>query len=297
MTFRVGLAAAVLFGAGVAVGCGAGSANNPPPATAASAVADDEPAAGLLEHHRYHHHGGVMLFIAMSLDSLGVSPDQRVAVEKIRSDLHTRMDPVRGAEQSLEATLADGLTASSFDAAKVDAAVAQATTAAAALQDATADALNALHALLTPPQRAALVDKVEAHWAVWQKANAEEAGPTPPEDGHLATLATDLELTGDQVQRISEGLGERMKGVSPLDPPEIAAHLRAFGDAFLGETYDARALTAANGVNAHMVGRGAAHMARFVEAASPILTPDQRAKLAQRLRQHSTHDPSAQGSP
>jgi len=32
---------------------------------------------GLMEHHRHHHHGGVTLFIAMSLDTLGVSPNSR----------------------------------------------------------------------------------------------------------------------------------------------------------------------------------------------------------------------------
>ena len=153
------------------------AANGPPPATAGRpTAADDDATAGLMEHHRYHHHGGVTLFIAMSLDTLGVSPEQRAAVEKIRTDLHARMEPARAAEQNLMTTLADGLAAANLDTAKVDAAVAQVTAAAAAVHDASADALNELHAVLTPPQRAALVDKVEAHWAVWQKANAEETG-------------------------------------------------------------------------------------------------------------------------
>src|ERR1019366_1403035 len=154
----------------------------------------DDAAAGLMEHHRQHHHGGVTLFIAMSLDTLGVSPEQHAAVEKIRTDLHARMEPAHTAEQNLAATLADGLAAGSIDAAKVDAAVAQVTAAAAAVHDASADALNELHTVLTPPQRAALVDKVEAHWAIWQKANAEETDPAKSEGGHLATLATELGL-------------------------------------------------------------------------------------------------------
>jgi Spy/CpxP family protein refolding chaperone len=296
MARSLGIIATVLLGAGATVGCGGGAANNPPPAAAASAAEGDDATAGLEEHHRYHHHGGVALFVAMSLDTLGVSPEQRAAVQKIQSDLHARMEPARTAEQSLLNTLADGLTAGSFDAAKVDAAIAQVTAAAAGVHDATVDALNELHAVLTPPERAALVDKVESHWAVWQKANADATGRASPGGDHLATLATDLGLTADQVDKIRAGLAA--KTTAPrLDPQEIATHIRAFGDAFRSETFDARALSPASGANAHLVAWGAAHMAYFVETASPVLAPDQRVQLAQRLREHASHDPSAQGNP
>jgi Spy/CpxP family protein refolding chaperone len=294
-TWRIGVVAALLLGGTASVGCAGSSANAAPAATPTSAVADDA-TAGLIEHDRYHHHGGVTLFIAMSLDTLGVSPEQRAAVEKIRSDLHARMEPARAAEQNLGGTLADGLAAGTIDAAKVDAAVAQLTAAAATVHEASIDALNELHGVLTPPQRAALVDKVESHWAVWQAANADEVGTPHPSEGRLAMLATDLDLTPDQVDKIRAGLGDTMKGVPPLDPQEVAAHLRAFDDAFLSERFDARLLVTASGVNAHMVGWGAAHMARFVETVAPVLTPDQRTALAQRIHEHATHDPSAQGN-
>jgi hypothetical protein len=117
----------------------------------------------------------------------------------------------------------------------VDAAVAQATAAAAGLPDASADALNELHAVLTPPQRAALVDKVESHWAVWQKANAEEGAGTSAERGHLATLDADLGLAPEQVDRIRAALNDGEKTVPRLDRQEVAAHLRAVGEAFRSE--------------------------------------------------------------
>ena len=289
--------AIVLLGAVATMGCGGSSASKPAAAGGnASAAVDDDASAALMEHHRYHHHGGVTLFIAMSLDTLGVSPEQRAAVEKIRTDLHARMDQTRTAEQNLQATLADGLTAASFDTKKVEAAVTQVTVAAAAVHEAASDALNALHAVLTPPQRSALVDKVEAHWGVWQKANADETGPASPEGGHLSRLATELGLTGDQVDRIRASLGEGMKTAPRLDATEIATHLRAFGEAFRSETFDARALPTASGANAHLASWGAAHMAHFVETVSPLLTEDQRAALARTLREHATHDPSAQAN-
>jgi Spy/CpxP family protein refolding chaperone/uncharacterized membrane protein len=298
MTCKMGIVATVLLGAATMVACGSRSATNPPPATAASpADADDDVTAGLMEHHRYHHHGGVMLLIAMSLDTLGVPPEEREAVEKIRHELHARMDPVRIAEQNLVTLLADGLVAGKFDQAKADDGVVQVTAAAAAVNDAATDALNQLHSVLTPPQRTTLVDKVEAHWAVWQKANADDTGPSLPEGSHLATLVTDLGLKSDQIDKIRAGLAEQMKAVPRLDPQEITAHLRAFGDAFRSETFDAKGLTRARDANTHMAGWGAAHLADFVGTVSPILTPGQRATLAQRLHQHAVHDPSAGANP
>jgi Spy/CpxP family protein refolding chaperone len=281
--------ATVLFGALAAVSCGGASANARPPATAASASDIDEVAAGLTEHHRHHHHGGVTLLIALSLDTLGISPAERPAVEKIRRDLHARMEPARAAQQRLAAALADGVAAANLNATTVDAAIAQVSAAAATVHDASTDALNELHAVLTPPERAALVDKVEAHWSVWQKANAEETDPAHPEGGRLAMLTTDLDLTQDQVEKIRAGFGERMKAVPRLDPQEVTTHIQAFGDAFRSEKFDAKALTGASGANAHLAGWGAAHLAHFIEAVSPVLTPDQRAEFAQRLREHSAH--------
>jgi len=297
ISLRMRIVAAVLLGAGATVGCGGSRANSPPPATAANAE-DDDATAGLMEHHRHHHHGGVTLFIAMSLDTLGISPEQRAAVEKLRTELLARMEPSRAAEQTLVTTLADGVAAGSIDTARVDAALAQLTAAAAAVHDASADALNQLHEVLTPPQRAALVDKVQAHWAVWRRANTDESEGTKPEGGRLATLATDLDLTPDQEGKIRAAVAEGMRAVPLLDPQEITTHLGAFGDAFRNEKFDARALKTASGANEHLVGWGGAHMAHFVEAVSPVLAPDQRARFAERLREHASHTPpSAQANP
>jgi Spy/CpxP family protein refolding chaperone len=224
----------------------------------------------------------------MSLDTLGISPEQKPAVQKIRSDLHARMEPARAAEQSLLGALADGLAAGALDLAKVDAATAQLASTAAGVHDASTDALNQLHSVLTPPQRAALVDKLEAHWSVWQRANADE-------NDLLTQLSADLTLTPDQIDKIRASQGEAMKTLPRFDPQEVTAHIRAFGDAFRAQTFDAKALTSGSAATAHMVGWGAAHMAHFIESVSPMLTPEQRAKLAQILREHANHNPSAEG--
>jgi Spy/CpxP family protein refolding chaperone len=284
-----GIFATSLLGTAAMLGCAGSAATNAPPASATGASAEEEDAtAGLVEHHGHHHHGGVTLLIAMSLDTLGLSPEQKPAVEKIRSDLHARMEPARAAEQNLLGTLADGVAAGVLDPAKVDAAVARLTSTAASVHDASTDALNQLHGVLTPPQRAALVDKLEAHWSVWQRANADE-------NAHLTQLTADLTLTPDQVDKIRANQTEAMKAVPRFDPQEVAAHIRAFGDAFRTQTFDAKALTTGGAATAHMVGWGAAHVAHFIESVNPVLTPEQREKLAQSLRQHANHNPSANG--
>jgi Spy/CpxP family protein refolding chaperone len=286
----IGIVATLLLGTGAMLGCGARAAANPPPASVAGASAEEEEdaTAGLVEHHRYHHHGGVTLLIAMSLDTLGLSPEQKPVVEKLRGDLHARMEPGRAAEQNLVGTLADGLAAGMLDPVKVDAAVAQLTSAAAMVHDASTEALNQLHGVLTPPQRAALVDKLEAHWSVWQRANTDEID-------HLTELTAELDLTPDQVDKIRASQAEAMKALPRFDSQEVTAHIRAFGDAFRAQTFDAKTLTTGGAATAHMVGWGAAHLAHFIESVSPVLSPEQRGKLAQMLRQHANHNPSANG--
>jgi Spy/CpxP family protein refolding chaperone len=281
--------------AGVAaVGCAAKTANTPPPATAATL--DDDAVAGLLEHHRYHHHGGVTLFIAMSLETLGVSPEQRDVVEKVRDNLRANMEAARKAEQVLVTTLADGLKVSQFDGARVDDAVVKVTVAASQVDAASADALNQLHATLTPEQRDALMDKVEAHWTVWKKANVGESEPADGSGSRLATLEADLTLTPDQTTKIRAALADDLKSVPPMDQQRVSAHLRAFGDAFRAANFDAKTMKTGQAADEQLVRWGAVHLVHMIESMSPVLTADQRAELADRLTGHGTHDGDEKGS-
>jgi Spy/CpxP family protein refolding chaperone len=290
--------AALMLLATTASGCGSGAATSPPASTVIPVATPEENdvSAGLSEHHRHHHHGGVTLLIALSIDTLGVSPEQRASVEKIRSELHARMEPARAAEQSLHLVLADGVAAGGIDHVKVDAALAQLAAAAGAVHDATTDALNQLHAVLTPLQRSTLVEKVEAHWQVWQRVNAEEqtdATGQPRKDGHLARLASEIGLTPAQVDKIRATLAGTT--APRWDAQGVAAHLRAFGDAFRADAFDAKALTTGGGADMNLAAFGAARMARFYEVVDPVLTTDQRAALAAILREHASYNSGTAG--
>jgi Spy/CpxP family protein refolding chaperone len=314
------LVVGLLLGACDLVGCAGESATNAPVATATSASAtaaastpppasappaeaaapapaaeaagpspeDEESSADLGEHHRHHHHGGVVMFIAMTLDSLSVSPEQQAAVEKIQGALFAKMEPAHVAEQKLLNTLADGIAAGKINGAKVDAAIGAVKVASAGLHKACVDSLNQLHAVLTPEQRAALVDKVEAHWEVWKEANGQEEKPgDTAHPSHLDLLAKDLNLTADQVDKIRATFADKVKK-QPLkfDPEQVETYIHEFGTAFKAETFDAKTLQHGPFVHQHLAVWGARRVAHFYEAIDPLLTPEQRTKLSAQLKEH-----------
>ena len=68
---------------------------------------------------------------------------------------------------------------------------------------------------------------------------------------------------------------------------EVQDHLTAFAAAFKADTFDAKKLAGGKAANGHMAKWGATRMARFIEAAAPVLTPEQRTKLAEKIRAHA----------
>ena len=257
------------------------------------AAADDQEEAtnDLIEHHRHHHHGGVTRFVLLAIDTLGVSPDQEAAVHKIQADLKTKLEPARAAEQSFQKVLADGVAAGKIDKAKVDGEIAKIAAATTKAQAASDDALRELHGVLNPPQRLALADKIEAHWHVWEDANDASEAPDPSrESAHIDHLSKELSLTPEQVEKVKKSLHPTAgAGADKYDRKEAQARIEAFAKAFSGDTFDAKVLhgKGAEGVDGHMAAGGAARHANFVEAVTPVLTPEQRTKFAEMLREHS----------
>ncbi len=270
------------------------SAVAPPEAPPAPAVAPPPPnpqGAEVSEgdEHREHHQGGVLSLIVMSLNDLDLSADQKTAVEKIRTDLAAKMGPARAAGKDLANTLADGVAAGKVDKAKDDAAINKLVTQVQGLHDASLTSLNDLHAALNAQQRAKLVDEVQGHWEKWKEAHGkDEADDKQHRSGHLLALVRDLGLSQDQADKIKASFKDKMKA-SPQDHAhkEVQDHLTAFATAFKAETFDAKKLAGAKAANGHMAKWGATRMARFIEVATPVLTPEQRTKLAEKIRDHA----------
>jgi Spy/CpxP family protein refolding chaperone len=252
--------------------------------------ADDAVNESLRNYHR-HHHGGLSSFISMAIDTLGLDETKKAAVTKIQNDLRAKTAPVHDAEHDLLSTIADGVAAGKIDSAKVDAAVEKVATASAGVHAATLDTLTQLHDALAPAERAALVDKVKAHWAVWHEVNVEEKSSSTEKGSRLEKLTELLTLTPDQVSKITAALASDPAPTPKNDPKAADAHIQAFATAFVADTFDPKALTPSATASAgHVERHGGARQARFYEAVTPVLTPDQRTKLAAQLRQRLEDD-------
>lgn len=269
----------------------------PQPAPAEASTQEDEDAsAEVVEHHRHHHHAGVGQFVAMSLETMGISSDQRAAIEKIQTQLRSKLQPARAADRKLIGTLADGIAAGKIDKVKVDAVIGQLDATSGTVHAAAVEALDQLHAALTDAQRMALVDKVKAHWQIWQQANESGASAAEPhEHGRLEELTHDLSLSSDQVEKIRTNLrAAAAKAPEHFEPEKVTARLDEFGIAFESASFDAKTLKGPE-VNPHLASWGAKRMAGFYEVVTPVLTPEQRTKLADHLREHLNHEEAPAG--
>ena len=250
----------------------------------------DESTSDLAEHHRHHHHGGIPMFVAMSLDTLGVDDNQRDQIEKIQTDIHAQLKPAHDAEKAVLMTIADGVAAGNVDQGRTDAAIMELGKVSASTHDVVADSLNALHQTLTAPQRQALVDKVEANLAAWHETNSpDEMAEKDKRGGHLAKLATDLSLSPEQVEKIRGNFTTSMGTAPKYDRAEVDAHFKEFAAAFASDTFDAHAFKNGGMVSSHMAVWGLTRMSHLYAAAAPVLTPDQRAKAADQLRHHANY--------
>jgi len=280
--------------------CGGGSANTEPNTATNSAQgqATDDAAltADMMEHHG-HHHGGFTHLVILSVETIGGTPEQKDKIEAIRKDLIAKTAPVHEANKNLITVLADVVADGNTtpdESAKVDAAVQQLATAASAAHAAAAQAMNQLHAVLDAAQRQTLVDKVQAQWEVWRSANSaddkDNNGLSDADEHRLSAMTKVLALQPDQVDKMKAALKTAMVNVAKLDPAEVDAHIKKWGEAFVTDGFDS-AKMGGEDVNAHLAGAGAGRMARFYVTIAPILTPDQRTKLADHFRKHQNKGP------
>ena len=285
---RLPIVTGLVLVAGAGLGACETSVTSAPVPIADVQPVDDQAAIGLRDHHRHHHLGGVVQLIAMSLDTLGEDDAKRPQVEKLQRDLYECMAPARELENKLLQALAD---AGTTDLAKADATIAQ-LKAAVAAQGCRVDALNHLHAVLSQIERAALSDKVEAHWEVWRQVNQEDEEKSHSHSDRLAELTRELELTADQVEKISKTLSTTPTDhAGRFDPEQAGAFVQAFTTAFAAESFDAKSFAAEG--NADLVTHGSMRMARFYATVTPSLTPEQRLTLSVYLREHASLQSSA----
>jgi hypothetical protein len=160
----------------------------------------------------------------------------------------------------------------------------------AAHADAEGAALDSLHALLTPPQRTALVTSLQtrqgerdARTAAWMKGKEADGGAPDWSKRRLDRMTAQLQLDPAQQKQVTALLAKAK------DPPTAAAFEARWDDhkkrtdalltAFATDTFDGKKadLTLLPGKTPHET---LDHIVTFFTQLLPILRPDQRDRLA-----------------
>jgi Spy/CpxP family protein refolding chaperone len=235
------------------------------------------------EHAKHRRaHGEGLIGEAMKLDS--ITPEQRTAIEQLVQERKSASVPVRAADAQVLTVLAHQVEQASVDPQGLQATLGVERTAATAEGAADRDALVKLHALLTPAQRAQLVDRVEASFAKEHKATeSKDADASKAAQGDKrAHEGGKLGLTAEQRTQIRANLkAERAPKTAEQVKAERDARKAAL-ESFRGDSFDATAL-----VRVENRGERAENMAK---ATVPVLSAAQRATLAGELRARAARE-------
>ncbi len=256
-----------------ALGCG-GSLTSEPPQTADTATTKAPVAVG--------SHGPVKLF-GEALGDVPLTASQRAQIEQLATDAETRHAPARAARKDLMTVLASQVQAGQIDRAalqpKIDALVA----AMQKAQQGDRAAFEQLHAVLGPQQRSAFVDAVKARIG----AHMGEMHDKHP----MKQWAEDLKLTDDQRAQIKSAVMDRMHAAAAEGGPhgdwaQAKNHGEAVMAAFEQDHFVMDEVSPPRDVQAQ-VAKMTGHVLNIVEAALPVLTPEQRVLAAQKIAERA----------
>jgi Spy/CpxP family protein refolding chaperone len=219
------------------------------------------------KHHRMHQRG--LVGAALKLDSL--SPEQRAQIEQLVQARRAANVPVRQADAQVLTVLAQQVEGAKADPQAL--APSLAAERAATMNEVQVDraTLARLHAVLTPAQRNQLVDAIEAHAGGARGAREHE--------GKEGFGGAKLGLTQEQKAQIRASLGAERAHVNFQ---EKRAEMRAALESFRGDSFDPSGM-------ARLQNRGEREV-RMTNAMIPVLTPNQRAVVAEHLRNRAAHE-------
>jgi hypothetical protein len=213
---------------------------------------------------------------------LELSETQREKVLALRDRLARYEQNARTSLRTLREDVADQVRAGAIQLTSVQAAVDRAAGAQTVRVDEGAETMNALHGLLSQPQRAAAVAAVRA----MQPGGIEgpSAGATrpltPARLNRLARLTSDLALDRDQARRVSALLVEHPQPVPVLQEPSERG-VGAILDGFPGDGFDAWTIVPPPlAPPAEEFRRSVDGEVGFLASLVPILRPHQRDVLA-----------------
>jgi Spy/CpxP family protein refolding chaperone len=248
------------------------------------------------QHHGRNSNHPIVEMVFAELPQVGLSAEQKTTVDSLDAELRKQADLIDAPKKQLETDFVDGVSAGKLDKVKVDADVKKLVQAADATVVAMQEAMTKLHKTLDVAQRKKLIEilraKTEEHHGHPVGAKAEEhreheKGERDPAE----KLAAELGLNADQREKLTTKLGAELKAEKATMKEHLAAmqkRMKIMYDAFESDKFDAKKA----GVGEHvgeMVKRMATSRVRFVEAVLSVLTPEQRGKFAEHMRNRDEH--------
>jgi Spy/CpxP family protein refolding chaperone len=224
-------------------------------------------------------------FAGLAFNSAGelpLSDDQVSTLKKLEDDFEPLDRDVRSAHDQFEADLSAALRSGTFDDAKLKDDEAAIDRFALAAQAYEVGALDGLYAALDPDERSDLVAAVRAREAAFQTRRS-----SPPDsdarvaaaqrnDQTLDRMSRDLTLDTKQQRKVADLLAKEEGGTGRADSrDEMLRRLDLFLTAFDKPGFDAQRVDLTDS-KPHAAQGGAA----FLQKLAPILTRDQREKLA-----------------
>ncbi len=266
---------ALALGASLSVlaACGSTTSAEAPAATAQSAASKAPIGVGT--------HGPVKV-VGEALGEVPLRPEQRSEIEKLAAASEARHASAKTAHRDLTLAIAAQVEKGSIDRASLKPQIDAATAAWESSRPADRAALEQLHAILDPQQRSVFILAIEA------KMHPHAAGGTDehPYRGHMEEWTTDLKLTDEQKTQIRAALMTAFGGEHHGEHHEAKEHGRKALEAFKGENFSLDDVAPVADARAK-VGDASDKFLKGVEVVLPILTPEQRAIAATKLRAHA----------
>jgi Spy/CpxP family protein refolding chaperone len=233
--------------------------------------------------------------IADALSTVPLRDEQRAEIEALASDADARHAAAAGARAEIMNTLAAQIEGGQIDRAALQPKIDAAADAANAARPADQAALQRLHALLTAEQRGQVADALAAR----RDAMHAEHGHTSRKD-RMNQWAADLKLTDAQRAQIGAVLASQRgehraewKAPRGHDHDGTAHGGHPFADSFRADTLvlppPEDGHVHANAMTDHFVG--------LAQGVLPILTPEQRALAAAKLREHAAAGAANEDAP
>lgn len=220
--------------------------------------------------------------IAQALRQLQLSPEQTQAIEQLRGSLEGSDTVVENAQGDLLSALAGQLAQGRIDPSALQPQINALVSAVQEASPTMRGALEDLHSILDPSQRAQLANAIQQ--SVQAGAQAGDSRQM------LDAWGNQLGLNDQQKEQLQSALS-RFRPLAEQSRRELVQVL----DAFKGEQFSIDKIVPSNQVASHANAMAQGTIA-MMDTLAHILTPEQRARVADMLRQ-SIGARGAQGAP